>query len=293
MLKFKTVTNEEECRELWEKYSQKQILWDLWDFRFCFHTSNFKFNFIVGFDDKNEIGLLPLVFDTKEEYYTYFGEDFPEQNRVMVKDKQNIKYFLENCPKDTEIYYIDREEAKYYAFNPGDKRYFLDLEKYGNSFEAYLRSFNKKHRKNINYDLKKLKEKEYSLEHNNIKDFEKLVEFNKKRFGSDSNYTDNNFVLSISKLIDAALKMDALDIISLKIGNNAEAVGLGVFYNDVYYVLGSGRNVEIKNLGKLLIAEQIKSAIEHKCSKVDFLSTESGWKELWNFDSEQMYKFEK
>ena len=293
MLKFKTVTNERECRDLWEKYSEKQVLWDLWDFRFCFHTDNFKFNFIVGFDDKNEIGLLPLVFDAKEKYYTFFGEEFPEQNKFLLNDKQNVKLFLENCPKDTSIYYIDPEEAKYYNFATGDKRYFLSLEKYGNRFESYLNSFNKKHRKNLNYDLKKLKERGYILEHNNIKDFERLVELNKKRFGNESDYNEKDFILSISKLIDAASRINALDVISIKIGNNAEAVGLGAFYNNVYYVLGSGRNVEIKNLGKLLISEQIKSAIANKCSEIDFLSTESTWKELWNFDSEQMYKFEK
>lgn len=292
MLKFRTATNEEECRQLWEKFSPNEILWDLWDFRFCFHTDNFKFNFIVGSDDKGEIGLLPLVFDTKESYYTCFGEDFPEQNRILVNDKQNIRYFLEKCPKDTEIPYIDCKEAKYYDFKPVDKRYFLDLEKYGNSFEAYLKSFNKKHRKNLNYDLKKLKEKGYTLEHNGLKDFEKLVELNKKRFGSESNYSAHNFVLCMSKLAAAALKIRALDMISIKINSSVEAVGFGVFYNGVYYVLGLGRSVEIKNLGKLLVAEQIQSAIARKCKKIDFMSTESSWKELWNFDSEPMYKFE-
>ena len=293
MLQFRIVTDEEECRNLWEKFSPKKIIWDLWDFRFCFHTGDFNFNFILGFDGREVVGLLPLVFDKKEKYYTYFGEDFPEQNKFLLNDKRNIKLFLENCPKCTEIYYIDWGEAKHYDFKPDGKRYYLNMEKYGNSFENYLKSFNKKHRKNLTYDLKKLNERGYSTEHNKTKDFETLAELNKKRFGNDSNYNDENFVLSISKLIDAALKIDALDILSIKIGNNVEAVGLGVFYNKVYYVLGSGRNVEIKNLGKLMTAEQIKSAITHKCSKFDFLSTESAWKELWNFDSEQMYKFTK
>lgn len=293
MLTFKTVTDERECRYLWEKYSEKQVLWDLWDFRFCFHTDNFKFNFIVGFDDKKEIGLLPLVFDTRENYYTYFGEEFPEQNKFLLNNKQNIKLFLENCPKETLIWYIDSEEAKYYDFAALDKRYFLNLEKYDNSFESYLNSFNKKHRKNLNYDLKKLKEKGYILEHNNIKGFERLVELNKKRFGNESTYNEAGFILSMSKLVDAALRMNGLDFISIRIGNNIEAAGVGVFYNGVYYVISFGRNVEINNLGKLLIAEQIKSAIAHECREIDFLSTESTWKELWNFDSEQMYKFEK
>lgn len=293
MLNFKTIADEKECRELWEYFSPKQVLWDLWDFRFCFHADNFSFNFIAGFDGKNKIGLLPLVFDSNEKYYTYFGGEFPEQNRFLLKDKKNIGLFLEQCLIGTSISYISSEEAKYYEFKPDEKRYFLELAKYGNSFENYLKSFTKKHRKNLNYDLRKLKEKGYSLEHNNISDFETLVELSKIRFGGESSYSSEIFVSSMSKLIDSALGIGALDMISIKVGNKVEAVGLGVFYNNVYYVLGFGRNVEIKNLGKLMVAEQIKSAITHKCSEVDFLSTESNWKELWNLDSEQMYKFEK
>lgn len=293
MLKFKTITEKKECRELWEAFSPKQILWDLWDFRSCFHADNFRFNFIAGFDGKNKMGILPLVFDNDEKYYTYFGEEFPEQNRFLLKDKKNIGLFLEQCPRGTSIIYIGSEEAKYYEFEPDGKRYFLGLAKYGNSFENYLKSFTKKHRKNLNYDLKKLKDADYTLEHNNLKDFERLVELNKLKFGVESNYSSESFVSGMSELINSALRMGALDMISIKINNNAEAVGLGVFYNNFYYVLGSGRNVEIKNLGKLMVAEQIKSAIANKCSEVDFLSTEANWKELWNLDSEQMYKFEK
>ncbi len=293
MLNFKTITEKKECRELWEAFSPNQVLWDLWDFRSCFHADNFSFNFIVGFDGKNKMGILPLVFDSNEKYYTYFGEEFPEQNRFLLKDKKNIGLFLEQCPENTSIIYISSEEAKYYELKPDGKRYFLGLAKHGNSFENYLKSFTKKHRKNLNYDLKKLKDTGYALEHNNLKDFERLVELNKLKFGAESNYSSESFVSGMSSLIHSALRMGALDMISIKISSKAEAVGLGVFYNKVYYVLGSGRNAEIKNLGKLMVAEQIKSAIANKCSEVDFLSTEANWKELWNLDSEQMYKFEK
>ncbi|MFH0868373.1 MAG: GNAT family N-acetyltransferase [Candidatus Woesearchaeota archaeon] len=291
MLKFKTVVDEKECRLLWKKFSPNELLWDLWDFRFCFYNDNFSFNFILGIDD-GEAGILPLVFDKKTKVYTYFGENFPEQNRFLLNDKTKIKLFLENCPKDTGIYYIDNEEKKYYDLKDGDKRYFINLEKFNGNFENYLKSFNKKHRKNLNYDLKKLKGKEYVLVCNDIKDFKRLVELNKERFGKDSDYNEEGFVSGMSKLIDNALKLDILDITSIKIDNKTEAVGLGVFYNNIYYVLAVGRNLEVKNLGKLLIAEQIKSAINHKCNEIDFMSTEANWKELWNLDSEQMYEFE-
>src|SRR3989338_4239916 len=122
MLKFQTVTGEKECKELWEKFSPKRVLWDLWDFRFCFHAGSFSFNFIVGFEGKEEAGLLPLVFDNTEKYYTYFGGDFPEQNRIFLKDKADMGLFIEKCPKGTLIEYISSEESKYYNFRPADKR---------------------------------------------------------------------------------------------------------------------------------------------------------------------------
>ena len=293
MLRFKTITEEKECRNLWEEFSKKQILWDLWDFRFCFHNKSSEFNFILGSNGKKKEGVIPLIYDKDYATYTYFGDTFPEQNKFFLKDKSNLKLFLKHCPEDTQIYYIDAEEAKYYNFKAGDKRYFLDLEKYGNSYQNYFKSFSRKHRKNLNYDLNKLKEKGYIIEKNKIDDFDRLVELNKERFGKDSDYNEDDFLDSMKKLINIVNIKNLLDLISIRINNKVEAVSLGVYYNDIYYVLGFGRSVEINNLGKLLITEQIKSAINHKCNKVDFLSTESNWKELWNLDSELMYEFEK
>jgi hypothetical protein len=187
--------------------------------------------------------------------------------------------------------YIDAKEAKHYDFKSGEKRYFLNLKKYENNFDNFLKSFTKKHRKNLRYDLKKLNEKSYEIKKNNLDDFKKLVETNVTRFGKDSDYNNEEFVLSMKKLVDSANKMKILDIISVSIKDKTEAIGLGVVYNKCYYVLGVGRNPEIKNLGKLLITEQIKSAIQNNCDEVDFLSTESNWKELWNLDWEQMYEY--
>ena len=97
----------------------------------------------------------------------------------------------------------------------------------------------------------------------------------------------------MKKLLEAAEKMQLLHIISLDLNGAAEAVGLGLTFNKVYYVIGSGRNPEIKNSGKLLIFEQIKHALNLNCNEIDFLSAEAGWKELWNLESEQMYEFYK
>lgn len=290
MITFKIVKEKNKCKKLWDKFSPKKVLWDLWEFRYCFHEG-FDFHFIAGSEKEKEIGFIPLVFDKKDEVYTYFGDTFPEQNKFFLKDKDKISLFLKQCPEDTQVYYIDKFEKEFYDFDTGEKRYFLNFLKFDKDVNNYLKTFTKKHRKNLRYDLKKLKGKNYKIKINEIKDFRKLIKFNLQKFGKESDYSDKNFISGMEKLIETAQKMQILHMISIQFNKKTEAVGLGIIYNKVYYVVGSGRNVEIKNLGKLLIFEQIKSTLEHSCNETDFLSTEAGWKDLWNLDSEQMYEF--
>lgn len=291
MLNFKTIKEENECKRVWEKFSPNEVLWDIWDYRMCFHTSNFNFNFILGLQGDTEVGLLPLVYDTVSQVYTYFGDTFPEQNRFLVNDKKLIPDFIKACPKGTTLYYIDNLEGQYFNFIPGEKRYFLDISKFDNNFEKYIDSFTKKHRKNIKYDLKKISEKGCKIHKNSIPDFDILVDFNKAKFGEESNYADPEEIKVVKRIIDTALKKNMLDLLSIELEGKIEAVGLGVYYNKCYYVISVGRDVNVKNLGKFLIAEEIKSAIDLGCSEIDFLSTESKWKELWNLDSEMMYEY--
>jgi len=84
MITFQTYGEESECKELWNQYSPKKIMWDVWEFRRCFHTKDSEFNFILCFENGKEIGLLPLIFDRKEKIYTYFGDTFPEKNKFWL-----------------------------------------------------------------------------------------------------------------------------------------------------------------------------------------------------------------
>ena len=117
MIKFEIIDDINKCKNLWDKFSPNNILWDLWDFRYCFHIKKFDFNFIVGYENKEIIGLIPLVFDKKNEIYTYFGDTFPEQNNFFLKDKNKLRLFLDQCQEDTQIYYINKSEKKFYNFD--------------------------------------------------------------------------------------------------------------------------------------------------------------------------------
>lgn len=290
---FKVLTDHKECSMLWDRFSPKKVLWDLWGFRYCFHNKDTQLHFIVGYEDGKESGLLPLFFDVKYHTYYYFGDVFVEQNKFFLKDKSKIGAFLEQCPADTEIDYIDSSEKKYYDFEESENRYFLNLAGFSGNIENYLNTFNKKHRKNLRYDLKKLLEMKIHIEANSDGCFERFVDLNIKRFGTESDYLDLEFKESVKSMISLAKEKKMLDMISLSLNGKKEAVGIGMVYNKVYYVIGFARNPDIGNIGKLLIYEEIKSALAKGCEFVDFLSTDTGWKSLWNLQSEKMYLFEK
>lgn len=294
MLKFKIIKKVEECEKLWKAVSPNKTLWDIWEVNYCFYDSElYDLHFIAGYEDKKLIGLLPLWYDKKEDVYGFFGGEFPEKRIFFTKNKELIHKFLDKTPEHINLMYIDSSEAKYlkdYELEQCDIRYFFNLEKLDYDFENLLKTFKKKHRKNFRYDLKQLNKLNYKLESCRKQDFDKLIEFNKKRFGDESDFADEDFVDHMKKFIDYLDKEGMLHVISIIINNKVEGVEIAANHNGVYYVLNAGSNRDIKNLGKLLIVEHIKNAMKLKVPIIDFLSGDSGWKKLWNCEEEVLYE---
>ncbi|MFH1450792.1 MAG: ATP-grasp domain-containing protein, partial [archaeon] len=92
-LEFKIVSDLTECEALWKKYSTDEHMFDLWEYRACLYDPNFFVpHFIIGYKEGEEIGILPLWNNKLTKDYTFFGEYFPERNKILMKDK---KYFLD------------------------------------------------------------------------------------------------------------------------------------------------------------------------------------------------------
>ncbi|MBW2992066.1 GNAT family N-acetyltransferase [Candidatus Woesearchaeota archaeon] len=295
-MEFRTTKDIEECRKLWEKFSPKTSAWDLWDIAFSFHKGyNAAPYFILGMKDNKEIGILHLQHEKskEEEWYAFFGGDYPERITFYIKDKSLVNEFLEQAPEDTSLTYIDPSEKEFIKDIKEDEvAYSLNLEKYEN-IDDYFATFNKKHRKNIRYDLRQLEKLDYKLIWNIKEHLGRLAELNKLKFKEESNFNEPEFHESMRLLLEAAEKLNILHLLSIKIDKNIEAAQIALFYNNTYYVLTGGSNPEIRNLGKLLITEHIKNAINLKAETIDFMSTESGWKKLWNLDETMLYRFEK
>jgi len=299
-MELKVVKDLDKCKILWNKFSPNETLWELWEVVYSFYNPNIHEPFfIVSIEGKSETGLLPLWFDKKEDDYSLFGGEYPE-NRKFWFDVSKFNEFLGLAEKPVNMLEVNKKEYERIAetdkelasdFEQNGKKYFINLKKLDYNLENYLNTFNKKHRKNLRYDLKQLEKLNYLLISDKKEHFDDFVRLSIERFGKESDLDDPNFVNQMKRLIEYLAYKKMLHTISIEINKKIEGVELAALYKDIYYVLNGASNMKIKNLGKLLIMNHIKNAIKLKAKEIDFLSGKGGWKELWNCEEEEYYDY--
>jgi hypothetical protein len=312
VVEFKIIKELAECKKLWEQFSPNEQVFDVWNYRVCFYEPEFhELYFIVAFnstkkndmkeddlkgDDIKEdtiLGVLPLWKHKNYDYYEWFGGQLPEHNSFFVKNKELIPLFLEFMPKNAWLPYLKTEYKEDLPYFIEETSYFVDLKKYEYNLDNYFSTFNKKHRKNLNRDLRILSEKNPVVVYDDLGDFDRMIELNNKRFSGDSFFADSDFINGFLKLAKLAKERNELEMISIHIDGKCEAAELAVLHKGVYTVLLGGNNLEISNIGKLLIIEHLKNAITKKAYIVDFLVDDCGWKKLWNMDEIKWVEFDK
>jgi hypothetical protein len=295
------ITNLTDCKKLWEKFRKDTNIWAEWEIVMSFFDEKLhKPHFILIKEGSKEIGLIPLWLDLRDNKYTHFGGERME-NRTFWVDDICIPEIHKLLPVRTHLFDLNGEHMeKIMAINPEiqkivtekDTRYFLNLENI-KSIEEYLARFGKKHKKNLLRDLKMLEPTNYKIvwEHDNKNN--SFIELSISRFKEESDFHDadnKQEMLSFTNLLE---KKNMLYSLLLEINGKVEAAEIAALYKDHYYVINGGFNPEIKNLGKVLIIEHIKKAIELGAKEIDFLVGDSGWKELWNLDKDSCYTIRK
>lgn len=292
MVEFEVIKDEKKCELLWKRFFKPNLLFDVWEYRKCFFNKNHhSLHFIVGKIDDNIVGLIPLWKNDVRGFYEFFGGEITERNSIFISDKRLVQEFIEQLPQRTYLDYMEKGCIDTSLCNSDDTRFFLPLAKFDYSVENYLKSFGSKHRQNIKYDIRKLQSWNYEVSHNNIEHITRLIELNMARFGSDSFFAEEYFTSGFSRFIELAHKRGELQLISIVIDGVAQAIDAAIFYNGIYYVITGGANLEISNIGKLLILEHIKNAGNLKADVVDFLTDDGGWKKLWNLNEDKCYGY--
>jgi CelD/BcsL family acetyltransferase involved in cellulose biosynthesis len=209
-----------------------------------------------------------------------------------VHDLSKIPLLLKRLSGPIHLISIPAEQGAPAQLPIDDYRYFIDLEKIGYSIDVFFARFSSKHRKNLRHDLEKLTQGRCEVYHNRIEDFAYMVEQNIRR-NENSFFLDGWFLNGFKRMVLAAKESNELEMLSICVDGTLASVHVAILHRSEYLVLLGGNDPNIQNIGKLMMLEHIKNAISKKAKIIDFMSTDTGWKRLWNLDAEPVYSFKK
>jgi hypothetical protein len=291
------------CKELWEIFSPKRTLWDIWGVAICFFDYSIHSPyFVVIVKDGKDVGLLPLWHDSSLDRHLIFGGEYMEDTGFWL-DVSFWSMLFKVLPENTVLYTVEEKSVQRVCslfpdlqkrFSPEEFHYTLDLEKYDYQINTFLATFSRKHRKNFLYDITQFKKKGYVIElSSGLCEFEAFIEFNLNRFKEDSDFTDASVVRSMKKFLLYLQEQEMLQTILISKNNTICGVEFAAIFKETYYILNGGYAKDIPNIGKVLIMEHLENAQRLKMNKIDLLCGEGGWKDLWNFNKVQYYTFRK
>ena len=287
MIKYEVINDIVEAEKLWNLFSDNAGLYDLWEFRYCFYKYyNYPLNFIVGYDQGQPIGLLPLQYNNDKNYLEFFGGSYMDSNRLFIQQryKKYIPGFYNQIKQKAKLLDIIGDDSFTRSLPLEDHNYSLNISEFNNIQECLNKLLPSKKRK-----VKIIEKNKINILNNNPYDLNLMIELNIKRFGKDSIFNLPHYKKIFHDLLELEIQCN---IITIEINNIKEAVAISVFYNNVYYYLCAGSNiVNIPNLGSYVTIKTIEKAIALKSKIYDAGIGDCGWKELWHFNKHSQYKF--
>jgi len=314
MISSRIETDTKKCQLLWQEFSPKKLLFDLWDFWSAFYTVyRHQPYFIVLQENNKSVGLLPLWYEKEKKKYYWFGGLWQDGISFWVKKPAYILHFLSLCPKDTFLNGIAIEEkiaqeikkfvstCKKSDFGPDDPKYILDLIGI-KSFDDYLAGLKKDRRKSIKKDLLLIEKQNPEIIFDNFQDFQYLIEFNKSRFKNEVvqndpwryvGWRDKREVEAFLNIIQSKQKEFQPRMITVRINKKIAGVDFVVVSRGCYYTFVCGYDVNnFPGIGNYFNMLDIKDALKLGFKKIDSLQGDYGWKHRW-YKEAPLYYFTK
>ena len=288
------------CSELWNKFSPRKTLFDLWEFRWAFYKAyKYKPYFLLLKGQSEELALLPLWYEHDEMRYCWFGGDWQEEARFFSKHPKYIPVLLSLAPSPLLLNAITQDAIRPFkrklGFEEDEPKYVLALKKFRNH-EDYLATTKKKTRQNLRRNRKKIEAQNPRIVIDNFPDFEHLVSLSKERFKQkreETDWKDPRRVEAFRQVIKLAGESYKTRMITVLIGKRIAGVDLIAFFNRCYYTLRCGYNVrDFPGIGNFFNLLEIDDAIRLGMKKIDFLQESYEWKSLF-FQTIPLFKYEK
>ena len=297
MKNIRIVSDLEECRAIWQAVMPSDYLTDLWEVRASFqrHFDN-RPHFIVAQNGNDILGVLPLSWIDENRCYGFFpgetwqGKTWLEQNRIICNGIYGIADLLSHCPQPYHLRYL----TSLPGFPAGEENvdeigYLFIPPQYDYDMSNYLGEFSRKSRKNIHRELAALESQGVSYRHDDMSDFDIMVELNMERFGSQSYFFDPRFLDSFRALARMFQDKGWLRFTTVLINDEPAAVDMGWVYRGVYTLLAGGTNSRYLGVAKLINFHHMQRACEEKLDRVDFLCGDFNWKKLFHLTPRPLY----
>jgi len=287
-----------ECQLIWNSFSPKVSIFDLWDFRYPFWLGyKHKPHFICLESDKIE-AVLPLWFDKQNQSYSWFGSYWHEDNSFFVKDERLTPLLLKLIPQHTTLNAISSTTIKNIPpsqFSIDDPKYTLNIEHW-ESINSLLLQLTKKHRYNLKRDYKLISDLSPEIKINDFQDFKQLRQLNMHRFtalgDTDLAWADPRRIKTFEKIIEIGQSNQTFNsrMLTVTINGIIAGVDLIVMYNDCYYPMVCGYNVEaFSGIGNYFTWIEIEDALSLGMKKIDVLEGSYGWKNRF-FQPQSLFK---
>jgi len=297
---FRAVTDPDECQGAWKRAVPAEMVSDLWEVRDCFQR-HFRrpAHFIVAEDGptNGEVrGFLPLSWIEEVHCYGYFpgetwhGKTWLEQNRIVAADEDTLAELLGNCPGDYHLRYLiprDYGDSDHQAVD--EVGYLFLPPQYDYDMENYFQEFSHKSAKRIRRELDAFSASGVSYRHDELSDFDWLVELNVGRFGKDSYFYDLRFREGFRSLMHFLHDKGWLRLTALLIGGETAAVDIGCVYRGTYTLLAGGTHDGHPGVAKLINVHHMTRACQERFEAVDFLCGAFSWKQLFHLKPRPLY----
>lgn len=281
-LSFRAVTDLEECRALWEKFSPGHTIYQQWDWRYAHYRHlEFPVRFFTAYDGEVPVGILPLQYEPVEEYWEFFGGEEMEDNGIWMtpgyEDQARELLLAFDEPIWLDYLPVSCDWPGTHAAD--DVGFELDLAKVASVDDFIEHHLSGKLRKQIRASYRRVTESEVEVVNGSPTDLDKLFDLNVQTFGVESGFYDK-----YSKDIYRDLLRLSYDRHILKVVHAGATIAVtvsflfhGVYY---FYVVGYDR-AAVKDLSAYLNLINIDEAIKTGATKIDFGYHDCGWKDRW------------
>jgi hypothetical protein len=299
MIRKKVVTNLEACRALWDKFTVRRNVMDLWEFRDCFqkHFKNTP-HFVLLEDEQGVLGFLPLSYLKDQDKYVLFpgetwnGKTWLERTPLYMRDPDILGDLLDAAPERTYLRYLEFDESTLIPHLELDEiGYLFHPPEIGFEMKNYFQRFVWKKLKAIKKEIETMLAPGCSWHINCLTDYDIMVDMSLTAFGESSYFYGSRFTEGFREVLRFLSRNGWLRMVSLEIGDKTVAVDMAAVYRGSYVVMLGGTDPEFRGVAKVMNMQHLEFACEQRLSSVDFLCGDFHWKKLWHLNPQPLYKY--